>query len=227
MIESNQALNTQILPYTIPEELKDVMSMATLERNLKLLDFLPKSLPSADHFQIYALTGGPSVGKSTLLKTYETFIKIIPEAATLVQNDLIKNGVEQPRLLPDLGDRIIAKQAQLRSDYPYDDGVTICDRTEIDTLTYEIMFSHNPSQKVIEAARKVLHDQVYHHDVILLENLGFVVTNQVRIETSMEIVKYIENNLKTVYSRLGFNVILIPNRSVEERQTMLSKVLKV
>lgn len=208
------------LPFSIPASVK--ISEEQILKNLALLDMFPKmNLCEAEQSYNYVLTGGPCTGKSTLINKLFSMISKVSEAASYVIA-LFNKEMKNPRDWEELNDHIIKQQVEWREKQT-PSKVTIFDRSEIDTLTYSLFFETTPSEKVIKIAMEILSNNIYNSTVFLSENLGFVEPNEIRTETKLEDVVYIENALKYVYTKLGFKVVLLPNTSVEERKTILYK----
>lgn len=208
------------LPFTIPAGVK--ISEEQILKNLALLEMFPKMTSSqAERSVNYVLTGGPCTGKSTLINKLFSMINKVSEAASHVIA-LFNKEMKNPRDWEELNDHIIKQQVEWREKQSASK-VTIFDRSEIDTLTYSLFFETTPSEKVISIAKEVLSKNIYNSTVFLSENLGFVEPNEIRTETTLDDVIYIENALKYVYTKLGFKVVLLPSTSVEERKSILYK----
>ncbi|HID55623.1 TPA: hypothetical protein EYP37_03775 [Candidatus Poribacteria bacterium] len=153
------------------------------------------------------ITGGPSSGKSTLIKELSRrgFVTV-PEAATIV----IKNGLHHPTADPVSFQReVLSLQIRLeREAEGKGAGIIFCDRGIYDGLAY-LRFYGVP-ESVIRLPPNWRYDAVFY-----LEQLPYV-KDEIRFETPEE-ARRISDLLWKVYRELGYDPINVPAMEVERR----------
>lgn len=154
------------------------------------------------------ITGGPSVGKSTLLNELrKNGFAVVPEQAT----EVIKEGKILPWENRDLFQREVLRR-QLKAEAPFHDSndTVFVDRGVFDgEAYYQCDGIESPS------VFKELSPMQY-SKVLLLEPLGVFVQDGIRFE-NMEFTVRITQVLHEVYSEKGFEVIRIPAETVQRR----------
>lgn len=154
------------------------------------------------------ITGGPSVGKSTLLNELRSCgYTVVSEQATAV----IKEGKILPWENRDLFQREVLKR-QLEAEQPYRDSneVVFVDRGVFDGEAYYLCDAIKPPSFFNE-----LSGHPY-QKVLLLEHLGVFVHDGVRFE-NLTYTKQITEVLQVVYQSRGYQVIRIPAGSTAQR----------
>lgn len=154
------------------------------------------------------ITGGPSVGKSTLINELRNAgFAIVSEQAT----EIIKEGKILPWENRDLFQREVLKR-QIEAEAPYRKSkeTVFVDRGIFDGEAYYQCDGLEPPKTF-----KELNDMHY-SKVLLLEPLGVFVQDGIRFE-NMEFTVRITQVLHEVYSERGFDVVRIPADSIANR----------
>lgn len=162
------------------------------------------------------ITGGPSVGKSTLLQELRTSgFRVVPEQAT----EIIKEGKILPWENRDLFQREVLKR-QIEAEAPYRNSreTVFVDRGIFDGEAYYQCDGITPPPVFKELSA------MQYSKVLLLEPLGVFVQDGIRFE-NMEFTVRITEVLHYVYSKRGLEVIRIPAATVASRmQIALSSI---
>lgn len=162
------------------------------------------------------ITGGPSVGKSTLLNELrKSGFAVVPEQAT----EVIKEGKILPWENRDLFQREVLRR-QLEAEAPFHDSkdTVFVDRGVFDGEAYYQCDGIEPPSVFKELSA------MQYSKVLLLEPLGVFVQDGIRFE-NMEFTVLITQVLHEVYSEKGFEVIRTPAETVQRRlQFALSSI---
>ncbi|MGI9027498.1 MAG: AAA family ATPase [Candidatus Saccharimonadales bacterium] len=162
----------------------------------------------------HVITGGPSVGKTTLLAELERRgHQTVPEAARLVIDEGIAGGqtiqeirASEKHFQHQVMQRKIAIEAALKSD-----ALTFFDRGLHDTISYLIHNGFSVEQWIHEAA-----SQVRYKTVFLLEPLQTYVQDYARTESRQE-VELLTVALYKVYADAGMQPVRVPAMDVDKR----------
>lgn len=172
------------------------------------------------------ITGAPGSGKSSVIDRLKALgMSVVNEAATDVILAEQRKGVVDPWAQGGFREKVVSLQKARRIDaevIPSD--FIYFDRNEIDTLTYCLHLGANPTDKLVSRVQEVVDGRFYNTTVFLIKNLGFCEQNQVRCEDQDEAL-VIEEMLLESYQKLGFRVVIIPPKSVEERVDEISSYL--
>lgn len=154
------------------------------------------------------ITGGPSVGKSTLINELrKTGFAIVPEQAT----EIIKEGKILPWENRDLFQHeVLRRQVEAEAPYRNLKEAVFVDRGIFDGEAYYRCDGLEPPKTFQE-----LNDMHY-SKVLLLEHLGVFVQDGIRFE-NMEFTVRITQVLYEVYIQRGFDVVRIPADSITNR----------
>ncbi len=157
------------------------------------------------------ITGGPSVGKSTLLhELRKGGFTVVPEQAT----EVIKEGKILPWKNRDLFQReVLRRQIEAESQFHNSKEIVFVDRGVLDGEAYYQCDGIEP-----QAVFKELSAMQYTH-VLLLEPLGVFVHDGIRFE-DMDYTVRITQVLHDVYRKKGFDVIRIPAEKVSRRMQL-------
>lgn len=171
----------------------------------------------------FVITGGPSVGKTTLLAELEKLgHATLPEGARVV----IDEGIAAGKTIQDI--RSDERQFQMdvlahkiRTEHGQDkDTLLFFDRGMHDTLAYLRLFDFAITDEVTEAMKNAAYRQVF-----LLEPLDTYVTDYARTESREEALK-LNELLARAYREYGMEPTLIPAVPPEERAQLILEHLK-
>ena len=154
------------------------------------------------------ITGGPSVGKSTLLNELQKIgFTVVPEQAT----EVIKEGKILPWENRDGFQREVLRR-QLEAEEPFHNSkeIVFVDRGVFDGEAYYQCDGIEPPSVFKELSA------MQYSRVLLLEPLGVFVHDGIRFE-DMNFTVRITQVLHDVYSKRGFEVIRIPAETVSRR----------
>jgi len=162
----------------------------------------------------YILTGGPGSGKSSIVLALEDMGEhIIREAAEDVIRREQARGYKEPWFEKGFQEKILGLQIQREERIPKEAERCFLDRGIYDGLAY--------SEKGSEIFKRIrAMDQGYEGKVFLVENRGSTEKTQVRRESQEEALE-VERNLERIYKELGYEVIRIPDATVEERTKLV------
>ncbi len=173
------------------------------------------------------ITGGPGTGKTTTLEEFRQHrIAVVAEAATDVIIHEQNNGVIKPWEKEGFREKIAELQRTRRIEAQAKRAeLVLFDRSEIDTLTYCFHLGCEPTNALVEAIQRVVDERFYYKQVFLLDNLGVSNQTDVRCEDESE-SQIIQMRLEDSYKKLGFRVIRVPARTVQERVDFIAKWLE-
>lgn len=167
------------------------------------------------------LTGGPGVGKTSILRQLQKLgHPVVEEAATDVIRKHLSLGCEKPwdkHYRADFNDEILELQSQ-RNNTLAANSLVFFDRSMIDTMTYALipMSGTTSLPTMVRKLQAVLDDQFYHHTVFFIDNLSTVQNDEIRHE-NLDELHLIENHLEQNYKALGYKVVHIPPDTIENR----------
>ena len=165
--------------------------------------------------QKYVLTGSSYSGKTSVIKALAMQqFATVPEAATLIISEQLAAG---GNLLPwiDLDgflDVLIEKQRELEAQIPAGSEIAFIDRGIPDELAYFKFRGIEPTQ----IYKKAFKEHRYDNKVFLLERLPGYKQDKIRKEP-LEMVQRLRVLHEEAYKELGYEVIVVPLLSIEER----------
>lgn len=172
--------------------------------------------------EFYILTGGPGVGKTSIMLGLEQFHgeHIIREAAMDVIRYHQARQIEEPWTLKDFQDQILKLQlarechaAQLQVKRVF------IDRGIVDNVAYYEKANRPISAKTVEALANLRYDNQY-TKVFLVENFGQcegTIQRREGLDESLDL----ERRQEECYRRYGFSPIRIPPGKLEDRMQII------
>jgi len=160
----------------------------------------------------HVITGGPSSGKSTVIERLAVLgYATIPEAARGLIDAETKKGRTISEIRADEADfqrRVLRMKIEIENKLPPEQ-ITFFDRGIPDTIVY-YRLCHLDTAPVIEESRKRRYRSVF-----FLEQLPFE-KDYARVEDGKTVEK-LNQLLRKSYENLGYEVIRVPAKPVEER----------
>ncbi|HEY4514702.1 MAG TPA: ATP-binding protein [Candidatus Paceibacterota bacterium] len=169
----------------------------------------------------YVLTGGPGIGKTTLIDLLAMRgYRIVPEAARMI---IKEEKLKGSNILPsgDLEEfqRLVAER-QIELEERSDAKEIFCDRGIIDGYAY-CKIGNVPIPKQIIDMGKNRYDKVF-----LLSPLSQYNNDDIRIEHST-VAEDIHRTIASAYLEFGYHIIHVPVLSPEERVNYILKLTEV
>ncbi|MFZ5954820.1 MAG: AAA family ATPase [Nanoarchaeota archaeon] len=167
----------------------------------------------------YVLTGGPGIGKSTVLERLDKRIYKISEVASwVIKTELARNS----ELLPWI-DRnkfqkeVLEIQLQWEREIPKEVEIAFLDRGIIDGIAYYQIDGLRIPQEFIQAAKSSDYEKIF-----LLEPIKIYENTKVRKE-DIETAKRIHKEIGNTYKSFGYDPIIIP---AENPRARISRILE-
>lgn len=161
----------------------------------------------------YAITGGPSSGKSTTVELLrQRGHQVSPEVARTILDEQVALGrtVAEVRAAgEEFQQRILARQVELEATFDTE-AVIFLDRGIPDGLGYERFLRLEPNLAIAEAASHARYRRVFVLDTLHLHDDGS------RIEDEAD-QQGIHDNIVAVYTELGHDLVTVPVMSPEQR----------
>lgn len=170
----------------------------------------------------YVITGGPGVGKTTLVDQLGALhgFSVVREAARDVIMDNLARGCTEPwksaSFEISIADLINKREQEIAATAATR---VICDRGIIDNCAYSLLCSGQVYDNAAAYAQRVVATGFYEPVVFLIESLGDCVEDAVHTarKETIDDITILNRQIESVYTDLGFTVIRIPKASVDER----------
>ncbi len=169
----------------------------------------------------FILTGTPGSGKTSVIMELEKLgHSVIHETATDVIALEQSKGIERPWESNDFTDKIIHMQKERQMDatgaLQFYDRAPFCTYALGKYLSYCKNIAFTPSPVLLDEIDRCLKNSVYQNNVFFFENLGFITHTDAR-KISYEDALVFEQIYLDVYKEFGFEIVLVPKQSIEER----------
>jgi len=169
----------------------------------------------------YVITGGPSSGKTTVLKELEKMGYIVyPEAARVFIDKEMAKGKSLKEIRGDEAEfqrKVLKIKVEVEKTAPKDK-IVFFDRAIPDSIAYYQICGLDPKE-VLKFCQPRKYKKIF-----FLEQLPFD-QDYARIEDG-ETIKKLNKLLKESYENLGYEVIKIPAMSVQERVKKILNEIK-
>ena len=168
----------------------------------------------------YIITGGPGVGKTTLLEALEKDgFTIVPEAARKIIKEQIKTG---GKALPWEDTKQYTELMLKKSVEDYlkninNNNISFFDRGILDTLCYSEMIDNGISPEMDKYARKYLYNDI----VFILPPWFEIYSTDSERKQNWHEAEITYHKMKEIYKRYGYRVIDVPKDKVENRKDFI------
>jgi len=161
--------------------------------------------------KLYVITGGPGVGKTTVLELLaKKGYGIVPEAARMIVEEgsvgagnlLSGNGLEKFQAA--------VAEKQLKLEAATSVPINFLDRSLVDGYAYCMLGKISAPEALVKNARG------RYEKVFLLEPLGLYVQDEIRYEDE-RLAKQIHDEIIKAYAHFGYEPIIVPVAAPEER----------
>jgi len=213
--------------------------------SLNVLSYLSRATHDSTRSCI-AISGGPSVGKSTLINCIQFLLnniektegKIIGRTIRESAKDVIERGLKNNEPAHELFEpislntKILAEQktrytkAEQKTINQSQKTFTLVDRPELDPVIYCIKEGQDPNSTIIDQARDSLEKQRYNKIVLVVDNIGHFEATKERVETNEKDSKEIRDLIIRSYVSLGLDVRIIEKDSIYNRLLAIQKIVR-
>ncbi|MBK0369904.1 AAA family ATPase [Flavobacterium agrisoli] len=175
----------------------------------------------------YIITGGPGVGKTTLLKELEkSGYEIVPEEARKIikqQVEAEENGLpwKDKKRYTDLMFNVSVK-TYLEIQLSNKNSIYLFDRGIIDSICYAEMCKLNISEEM----NKIAIQCVFNKNVFILPPWADIYENDQERKQTWEEAVYTFEKMKEIYKKYGYNIIEVPKDTVENRKKFVHEVIE-
>lgn len=168
----------------------------------------------------YVLTGGPGVGKTTLLNLLkESGFETVPEAASIIIEESLESGSDclPWKNNPEFQNRVFELQLELEQENR-EKNLVFFDRGVLDGYAFVKFYGEIPSRIYNEIGPG------RYEGVFLLEPVPNYCNDHRRRESELD-AKYIHNEIRSAYEKFGYKPIEIPaSTPVERMEFVISHV---
>lgn len=176
----------------------------------------------------YIITGGPSAGKTSIVKHLaERGYHVVEEAAAAVIRSEQAKGIDEPWVDPFFETQIACHYDLLeRAAAAKNTPIVFFDRGTVDQVSYMLLLNLDYQKEVIKSTQRSIDQPFYETTVFLIDDLGFCLRNEGRKEPYEEAIR-ISRRIEQDYNDLGFNVVHIPVGTIEQRVDMIIKCINI
>lgn len=171
----------------------------------------------------YVVTGGPSVGKSTLLDELAKLgYATLPEAARVVIDEGVEQGLSVEQIRNDeeaFQMKVLERKVEVEKTTQAEQ-ITFFDRGVHDTVAYLKLYDMPLNEAVNKAVAHAAYKKVF-----LLEQLNEFVADYARVE-SQELLDKLQKLLFKAYADHGMQPVVIPACSLERRVKLILQHLR-
>lgn len=159
----------------------------------------------------YVLTGGPSVGKTTVIEILASRgYTVVPEAARMIiEEEMLKKSDALPSKNIGAFQKLVA-QRQLDLENKTKGEIVFYDRGIVDGYAY-CKIGNAPVPQLILDNAKERYDNIF-----FLESLGLYIEDGIR-SRAFEDAEKVHSGIKEAYYEFGYDPITVPVLSPEER----------
>ncbi len=174
--------------------------------------------------KIYVITGGPGVGKTSLISELESRgFRILKEAAREVSKSkkfigksvLTINKKEFQEAIFNFQKEQVEKLLKNKIKKE----IVFLDRGFGDTLVYDRLVKLKISKNKLRYIDKIRYEKVF-----ILDFLDFYEKDNLRKE-SKKYQKKIHKEIISMYTKMGYNIVIVPSMSIEKRADFVEKFL--
>jgi predicted ATPase len=159
----------------------------------------------------YVITGGPGVGKTTVLELLaERGYGIVPEAARMIiEEETIRGSDVLPFKNLEKFQAAVAEK-QLQNEAAARAPINFLDRSIVDGYAYCVIGKIPPPEAMLKSARE------RYEKVFMLEPLDKYVQDEIRYEDG-RLAKRIHDEIVKAYAHFGYAPIIVPVMAPEQR----------
>jgi len=169
----------------------------------------------------YCITGGPGVGKTTLLKALGTSYQVVPEVAREIIKEQMSTGGDA---LPWKNKALYTDLMLARSIESYQEvlsmdsnAIFFFDRGILDTLCYAEMIGYGISPQMDLIARSLC----YQSKVFILPPWKAIYTTDNERKQTWEEAVFTYKSMRSTYEKYGYEVIDVPPDTIENRKNFV------
>jgi len=167
-------------------------------------------LESLNKMQIYVISGGPGVGKTSIINELAKDYFVLEEAARAVGDSQFKGKSVKQINQFEFQKAIFEFQKKEIENFK-NNKIIFSDRGFGDTLAYYSVHHLKAPKEIKEYAKKFRYTKIF-----ILKPLKFYKKDKLRQETEKE-QKRIHKIIVETYRKLGYKLIFVPFMSIEDR----------